>query len=113
MDIYNRIRFRREQLGMSQEELAKKIGYKDRTAVSRLEAGKRQIKQSMIQQLADALHTTPSYLMGWEEEETEQISEEDRILLKAYHRSSDGIQESVRILLGLRQEARLSASEEA
>ena len=65
-DIYDRIRHRREQLGMSQEELAHKIGYKDRTAVSKIESAQRQIKHSMIAKLADALGTTPSYLMGWD-----------------------------------------------
>lgn len=65
-DIYDRIRRRREQLGMSQEELAHKIGYKDRTAVSKIESAQRQIKHSMIAKLADALGTTPSYLMGWD-----------------------------------------------
>ncbi len=69
MDIYERIRYRREQLGMSQEELAHKIGYKDRTAVSKMEAGQRQVKQSMIVKLASALDTTPSYLMGWDRED--------------------------------------------
>lgn len=63
-NIYDRIRHRREQLGMSQEELAHKIGYKDRTAVSKIESAQRQIKHSMIAKLADALGTTPSYLMG-------------------------------------------------
>lgn len=111
MDIYDRIRFLREQRGMSQDELAKKIGYKDRTAVSRIECGQRQVKQSMIVKLAEALQTTPAYLMGWEEEET--ISAEDRALLAAYHRSGDGIQEAVRVLLGLKGEQRLSASKEA
>lgn len=65
-DIYDRIRRRREQIGMSQEELAHKIGYKDRTAVSKIESAQRQIKHSMIAKLADALGTTPSYLMGWD-----------------------------------------------
>ena len=69
MDIYERIRYKREALDMSQEELAHKIGYKDRTAVSKMEAGQRQIKQSMIVKLASALDTTPAYLMGWDTED--------------------------------------------
>lgn len=68
-DIYDRIRHRREQLGMSQEELAHKIGYKDRTAVSKIESAQRQIKHSMIAKLADALGTTPSYLVGGNKED--------------------------------------------
>lgn len=110
MDIYQRIKYRREELEMSQDELAKRIGYKDRTAVCKMEAGQRQIKQGMIVALADALHTTPAWLMGWEDEETEQISDEDRMILEAYHHSSDGIRESVRILLGIKGEVRSSTA---
>lgn len=39
MTIGERIKFRREELGMSQEELAHKIGYKSRSAVNKIETG--------------------------------------------------------------------------
>lgn len=98
---------------LSQQQLAEKVGYTDKSAISLIESGKLDIPYSKIIALADALHTTPSYLMGCHEEDEEIISAEDRALLAAYHRSGDGIQEAVRVLLGLKGERRLSASKEA
>lgn len=97
MNIYERIRHRREQLDMSQEELASKIGYKDRTAVSKMENGQRQIKQSMIVKLAAALDTTPSYIMGWDKED-DDATLSDRLLAR-YRELDDLDQAMVRRLL--------------
>ena len=97
MNIYEKIRHRREQLDMSQEELASKIGYKDRTAVSKMENGQRQIKQSMIVKLAAALDTTPSYLMGWDKED-DVATISDRLMTR-YRELDDLDQAMVRRLL--------------
>ena len=67
--IYQRIKHRRQELGMSQEELAKKIGYSHKTAVCKIEAGQRKLKEDVIVKLASALDTTPAYLMGWDNED--------------------------------------------
>ena len=37
MNLYQRIKERRESLGMSQEELAKKLGYKSRSTINKIE----------------------------------------------------------------------------
>lgn len=68
MELYKRIRSRREELGMSQEELAKKIGYKSRSSINKIEMGENDIPQSKIQAFADALNTSPAYLMGLDDE---------------------------------------------
>lgn len=65
MNIYDRIRARRIELEMTQEELAKKVGYTSRAAINKIETGQRNIKQDMVEKLAHALKTTPAYLMGW------------------------------------------------
>ena len=70
MTIYQRIKQLREQRGMSQQELAEKIGYKTASAVNKIELGLRDINQSKIVAFAKALDTTPAYLMGWEENES-------------------------------------------
>lgn len=67
MTIGDRIKSRREQLHMSQEELAVKIGYKSRSSVNKIELNQYNLKQSKIKLIADALETTPAYIMGWEE----------------------------------------------
>lgn len=66
--IGERIRLRREELHLSQEELAKKLGYKSRSSINKIELDSRNLTQSKIKAIADALETTPSYIMGWEEE---------------------------------------------
>ena len=66
MSLYDRIRIRREALGMSQEELAFKLGYKSRSSINKIELGKADISQSKIKAFADALDTTGAYLMGWD-----------------------------------------------
>lgn len=67
MELYNRIRARRKELGMSQGDLAKKLGYKSRSTVNKIELGINDITQSKIIAFAEALNCTPAYLMGWEE----------------------------------------------
>lgn len=67
--IYQRIKKRRLELEMSQEELAKKVGYSHKTAICKIEAGERKLKEDVISNLAKALDTTPAYLMGWQDED--------------------------------------------
>lgn len=68
--LYDRIKSRRTELGLTVEELAHKMGYKDKSSISKIENGKADIPQSKIAAFADALQTTPAYLMGWEEQPT-------------------------------------------
>ena len=63
--IGERIRQRRIELNMSQEELAIKIGYNDRSSIAKIESGERDIRQRKIIDLANALNTTPNWLMGY------------------------------------------------
>lgn len=69
--VGDRIREKRESLGMSQEELAKKLGYKSRSSINKIETDARNLTQSKIKSIADALLTTPSYIMGWDEPKEE------------------------------------------
>lgn len=75
LELYKRIRLRREELGMSQEELAMKLGYKSRSSINKIEMGGNDIPQSKIKAFANALQTTPSYLMGWDNRPTASDSE--------------------------------------
>ena len=51
---------------MSQEELAKRTGYTDRSSIAKIEKGMVDLSQSKIKQFADVFGITPSELMGWE-----------------------------------------------
>ena len=72
----DRVKKLRIALGWSQDELSKRMGYKSRSSINKIESG-RPVTQKIIVRLAEVLYTTPSYLMGWEDEEekiTIQIS---------------------------------------
>lgn len=59
-----RIKKLREEKQLSQSALAEKIGYKDKTAIAKVEAGKVDLPQSKITAFAIALDTTTAYLFG-------------------------------------------------
>lgn len=65
--IGSRIRVRREEMGLSQDELARRLGYKSRSSINKIELDQRNLTQSKIKAIADALETTPAYVMGWNE----------------------------------------------
>ena len=45
-DLSTRVRLRREQLGLSQEELARRMGYRSRSSITKLEKGINDLPQS-------------------------------------------------------------------
>ncbi len=62
--IGQRIKARRVEVGLSQQELADKVGYKSRSSINKIELGKADILQSSIRKIAEALYTSPAQLMG-------------------------------------------------
>lgn len=68
--IGSKIRQRREQLGMTQDQLAQRAGYKSRTSINKIELGVQSVTQKKIKPVADALLTTPEYIMDWKNETT-------------------------------------------
>lgn len=54
-NIGDRVKQIREKEGMSQEELALKIGYKDRSAINKIEVGRTDPPQSRLKAISDAL----------------------------------------------------------
>lgn len=71
-DIYQRIKIRREELGLSQEALAKRMGYKSKSSINKIEMGINDIPQSKVLAFARALNTTTAYLMG--DDDSREIS---------------------------------------
>ena len=69
--VGDRIREKREELGMTQEELSKKLGYKSRSSVNKMENA-RELPLKKVTMMADVLGCSPSYLMGWDEESNVQ-----------------------------------------
>ena len=63
-ELSRRILQRRLELGLSQEELAQRMGYRSKSSITKLEKGVNDIPQAKLEELAAALETTPAYLLG-------------------------------------------------
>lgn len=69
-----RIKQKRLELNMTQDELARKVGYTSRSSINKIELGFVDLPQSKIAAIANALGTTPAYLMGWDSEKNTATS---------------------------------------
>ena len=90
---------RRKELGLTQEELAKRMGYKSKSTINKIEMGINDIPQGKIVKFAEVLLTTPAHLMGWDEEdnspEEPQLTEGENMLLELFRRVPEDKQELV------------------
>ena len=82
MTLADRVRLRRESLGLSQEELALRMGYSSRTSINKIENG-RPCSQKIIARLSEALNVSIPYLMGWQEEKEKPTVQQDDGLSEA------------------------------
>lgn len=64
LELYRNIKKYRQQLGMSQDELAKKAGYTDRSSIAKIEKGLVDLPQSKIIQFAEIFGIDPGDLLG-------------------------------------------------
>lgn len=67
LELYKNIKRIREEKGMSQEELAKLVGFKSRSSINKIEMGVNDITQSKLVAIANALGVSPGELMGSDE----------------------------------------------
>lgn len=68
MKIHERIKKRRQELGLSADYVANQIGVSRATYYRYESADIEKVSIDVIKPLSIVLNTTPSYLMGWEEE---------------------------------------------
>lgn len=79
MTVGERIKQRRKELHLTQEELAIRMGYKNKSAICRVEKDYEQnLTLDRVTAFAEALDTTPSYLMGWDDEPISMETPEER-----------------------------------
>lgn len=64
LQLYNNIKSRRTYLGMTQSELAQKMGYADKSMIAKIEKGLVDLPQSKILAFAEALDIPAGELMG-------------------------------------------------
>lgn len=97
-EIGNRIRKFREELGISQKQLAEQIGVSN-SRISNWEQGINRPDADILAKLCTALNVSPSSLLGVKLS-TDELTEQERSVIKAY-RSKPELQQAVNILLGL------------
>ena len=89
MTVADRIRNKRCDLQLSQEELAKRANYSDKTRISKIENSGDDISMKQIKRIAEALGVTTAYLMGWETDveivDSEQKEKEYINRMRAYY----------------------------
>ena len=95
MTLGEKVKLKREELNLSQEELAEKMNYKSKTSIHKIEVGITDLPLSKVKELAAVLKTTPAYLMGWEEKKEEkennifsQLTEEELAKLEKFKNMS-------------------------
>ncbi|WP_336182763.1 helix-turn-helix transcriptional regulator [Fusobacterium polymorphum] len=95
MTLGEKVKLKREELNLSQEELAEKMNYKSKTSIHKIEVGITDLPLSKVKELAAVLKTTPAYLMGWEEKKEEkennifsQLTEEELAKLEKFNNMS-------------------------
>ena len=77
MNIGERIKQRRKEIRMSADKLGEILG-KDRSTIFRYEKGDiENLPLDILQPIAEALMTTPEYLMGWSDNDKKTPSEYD------------------------------------
>lgn len=71
MTTGDRIRERREALGLSQNDLAKLIGLSGKSSIARIETMGDKVTLKNVEKCAKALKCTPTYLLGFEDNNTD------------------------------------------
>ena len=115
MEMGEIIKRRRKELGLTQSELAKMLGYQDKSSISKIEKGQSDIYVSDVKKFAKALKTVPAYIMGWTDDPSmvccpssqktdTKLSYEETRIIKSYRSASEGMQDAVAKLLDVEED---------
>ena len=97
-EIGNRIRKYREELNLSQKQLAEQIGVSN-SRVSNWEQGINRPDADMLADICVALNVSPNLLLGIQLS-VDELNDQERKVIQAYREKSD-LQKAVNILLGI------------
>lgn len=96
--LYKNIKKRRLELGLTQTDVAVRMGYADKSMIAKIEKGQVDIPQSKILAFAEILRTSPSDLMGLDGVEAETghaMSGFESSLLETFQHLNDAGQKKV------------------
>lgn len=103
--LYENIKKRRNELNMSQQELAEAVGYKGKSMISQVESGQIDLSMTMVKKFAEVLGVDAGYLLGWDEDvqftSLPNLEEEEKAkeLYEIYKNATPEIQSAVELLL--------------
>ena len=105
LKMYERIKELRKQNNWTQEELAQKVGYTDRSAIAKIEAGRIDLPQSKIVEFANVFGVDAGDLLGWGEDlyvttlPSTPEEEKAKELYELYANASPDVKSAVELLL--------------
>ena len=99
--IQERIKERRLQLGLTLAEVAESLGVKEATAQRYESGGIKNISHETVCRLAELLHCSPSYLMGWDDKVPFDISPLEKEIVLKYRVLSDDAKDMLLRSLGI------------
>lgn len=77
MTVADRIKNARIEKGYTQSQLAKLIGVKDKSTISKIEAAGNEVSLKDIKRIADALGLSAKYFLGWDDSTVFEVVNED------------------------------------
>lgn len=116
-ELGQRVKKQRKERGLSQDQLAIKAGYKDKSMVSKIESGQVDLPLSRIGELSLVLNVSPYYLLGMTDDPAfdhvafsakhpvAKKARPESTLYKAYKEASGKTQKAVCMLLDLEPES--------
>ena len=91
LQLYKNIKSRRVELNMTQSDLAKLLGYADKSMIAKIEKGAVDLPQSKILAFADALQISPGDLMGLDSVYDNDLSHKKGVVINVLGRVAAGI----------------------
>lgn len=97
MSVGNRIKNRREELGLTMDDVAKRIGTARQTVFKYENEIVKKIPYDKVELLAEVLHVSPGYLFGWEGKspDKQELTEGEKALLELFRKVPKEQQELV------------------
>lgn len=90
MEWFERIKMLRKQRGWSQDTLAQRAGYTDRSMISKIEKGGVDLQRSQFIKFADIFDVSPSWLLGSVEEQQEEDDGLEELIAKYKQLDDEG-----------------------
>ena len=99
MTVADKIKELREKAGLSQEELAHKMGLKSRSSITRIEKSGDNVSLKDVERFSDYFGCSPLYLMGWDNDSLNEELEREQRCIDLYSRLDEEQQKLVQNMM--------------